>query len=383
MNKFLNPSGSAFVNGASGHALDFDDNCYAGIVHGSAVVFPAVLAYSQHNQLSGKDLLKGFIIGLEIQFALAKAFTNEIYDKGWWTTSVFGSIGSTAGVASISGLNQRDIENALSISASGVGAIRAIRGTNAKHFYCGKSAENGIISSNLAQRGASGPIDVFEDQNGLKSILNGNNFDNQAIKNIGTKFSLLDPGVDIKKYPVCYASHSASDGIKFILETKKINPDEIKEINCIVPKVITSNLTYNNPQTVKEAQFSMQFSIAMIIRFGSIKLEHLNKKYILDKKTKILMKKIKIIVGNIPNSYRKSKLICPEWTNVQLILKNGNSYEKFIGAPTGSAIKPLDKQSLFNKFQSCIQYSEVNFNIENLYEKLNQIESINNCNELF
>jgi len=167
------------------------------------------------------------------------------------------------------------------------------------------------------------------------------------------------------------------------LETKKINPDEIKKINCIVPKVITSNLTYNNPQTVKEAQFSMQFSIAMIVRFGSIKLEHLNKKYILDKKTKILMKKIKIIVGNIPKSYRKSKLICPEWTNVQLILKNGNSYEKFIGAPTGSAIKPLDKQSLFNKFQSCIQYSEVNFNIENLYEKLNQIESINNCNELF
>ena len=220
MNKFLNPSGSAFVNGASGHALDFDDNCYAGIVHGSAVVFPAVLAYSQHKKLSGKDLLKGFIIGLEIQFALAKAFTNEIYDKGWWTTSVFGSIGSTAGVASISGLNQREIENALSISASGVGAIRAIRGTNAKHFYCGKSAENGIISSNLAQRGASGPIDVFEDQNGLKSILNGNSFDNKPIKNIGTKFSLLDPGVDIKKYPVCYASHSASDGIKFILETK-------------------------------------------------------------------------------------------------------------------------------------------------------------------
>ena len=383
MNKFLNPSGSAFVNGASGHALDFDDNCYAGIVHGSAVVFPAVLAYSQHKQLSGKDLLKGFIIGLEIQFALAKAFTNEIYDKGWWTTSVFGSIGSTAGVASISGLNQRDIENALSISASGVGAIRAIRGTDAKHFYCGKSAENGIISSNLAQRGASGPIDVFEDQNGLKSILNDKNFDNQAIKNIGTKFSLLDPGVDIKKYPVCYASHSASDGIKFILETKKINPEEIKEINCVVPKVIASNLTYNYPQTVKEAQFSMQFSIAMIIRFGSIKLEYLNKKYILDKKTKILMKKIKIIVGNIPKSYRKSKLICPEWTNVKLILKNGNSYEKFIGAPTGSAIKPLDKQSLFNKFQSCIQYSEVNFNIENLYEKLNQIESINNCNELF
>src|SRR6186713_3066949 len=25
---------AAFVNGASAHALDFDDNCYAGVVHG-------------------------------------------------------------------------------------------------------------------------------------------------------------------------------------------------------------------------------------------------------------------------------------------------------------------------------------------------------------
>ena len=41
------------------------------------------------------------------------------------------------------------------------------------------------------------------------------------IKNIGDDFSLLDPGVDIKKYPVCYASHAAADGINDILKSKK------------------------------------------------------------------------------------------------------------------------------------------------------------------
>ena len=70
-NKYFNPSGAAFVNGASAHALEFDDNCYAGVVHGSAVVFPAVLAFAQHQALSGKDLLKSFIVGLEIEFAVA------------------------------------------------------------------------------------------------------------------------------------------------------------------------------------------------------------------------------------------------------------------------------------------------------------------------
>ena len=53
--KSFNPSGAAFVNGASAHSLEFDDNCYAGVVHGSAVVFPAVLAFAQHKALSGLD----------------------------------------------------------------------------------------------------------------------------------------------------------------------------------------------------------------------------------------------------------------------------------------------------------------------------------------
>ena len=80
--KSFNPSGAAFVNGASAHSLEFDDNCYAGVVHGSAVVFPAVLAFAQHKALSGLDLLKSFVVGLEIEFAVAKAFSNSVYDKG-------------------------------------------------------------------------------------------------------------------------------------------------------------------------------------------------------------------------------------------------------------------------------------------------------------
>ena len=139
-NKYFNPSGAAFVNGASAHALEFDDNCYAGVVHGSAVVFPAVLAFAQHQSLSGKDLLKSFIVGLEIEFAVAKAFSNSIYDKGWWTTSVLGSIGSAAGVASLAKLKIDEIENALSLAISGIGATRAVRGTNAKHYYCGRAS---------------------------------------------------------------------------------------------------------------------------------------------------------------------------------------------------------------------------------------------------
>ena len=383
MKKFFNPAGAAFVNGALGHSLDFDDNCYAGVVHGSAVVFPAVLAYAQHNQLNGNDLIRSFIIGLETQFAVAKAYSNTIYHKGWWTTSVFGSLGSTAGVSSILNLDKNEIDNAISISLSCVGAIRAIRGTNAKHYYCGKSAENGIIACDIAKKGATGPIDVFEDGNGLLKILSDNQFDLNFINNLGNDFYLLNPGVDIKKYPVCYASHAAADGVKFLIDSYKIKIDEISSIICIVPQIIASNLTYKYPNSVKEAQFSLQFAIAIILKFGSIKLEHLDNKFIQDNSIKKLMKLVKMKVDILPKNISKNEVICPEWSNVQLVDNNGKSFEKFMGTPIGAAKKPLSQNMLFEKFNSCIQYSGVSKSAEKIYNKLLNIEKIENCRELY
>lgn len=380
--KSFNPSGAAFVNGASAHSLEFDDNCYAGVVHGSAVVFPAVLAFAQHKALSGLDLLKSFIVGLEIEFAVAKAFSNSIYDKGWWTTSVLGSVGSAAGVASLANTNIREIENALSLAISGVGSIRAVRGTDAKHYYCGRAAESGVIANLLAMEGSTGPLDVFEDRNGIISILNDKAFEHSHINNIGKEFSLLTPGVDIKKYPVCYASHAAADGIKSIIESKNIPIENIDKIICTVPPIIASNLTFHKPRTAKEAQFSLEFSIALMLKYRDIKLEHLSSEYILDPDIRNLINKVSMNVSKLPKRIKPTRKICPEWSNVELFTKNGESHEKFVGAPLGSSIDPLPRNMLYKKFNSCVEFSNIKFETKSVYEKLINIEKLKNCQEL-
>ena len=38
---------AALINGAAAHFWDFDDTSYTGIMHGSAVVFPTVVALAQ------------------------------------------------------------------------------------------------------------------------------------------------------------------------------------------------------------------------------------------------------------------------------------------------------------------------------------------------
>ena len=380
---FLNSSGAAFTNATSAHALDFDDNCYAGIVHGSAVVFPAVLAVAQEQNKKGKDILKGFVLGLEVEFAIAKALSNSIYDKGWWTTSLLGSIGSAAGVSSVLELNIQETSNALALAISGSGAMRAVRGTNAKHFYCGQASERGVLSALLSKQGLTGPIDTFEDQNGIIKILNDGNFDHNPIDKLGSEFGLLNPGVDIKKYPVCYASHSAIDATKDIISNNDISFDSIKSITVKVPELVASNLKYTKPKTVSEAQFSMQFSIASLLYFGEMSLDTLNPESIADQNIQKLLEKIKMQVVEIPSEHLSSDLICPEWSLVELDTINGNRYNCFVGSPSGSSKKPMAEETFYNKFKACIQYSDKSRDTEKLFDHLKNIEFIDDINELF
>ena len=288
-------------------------------------------------------------------------------------------IDSSSGIyANSISMNQNSMgSNFTDVGAAGAG------GGYGKHYYCGKAAESGIIISSLAIKGATGPLEVFEDRNGIINVINDKDFNYDYIERIGKDFSIITPGVDIKKYPVCYASHAAIDGINSILKSEKIKINDIKKIVCGVPPIIESNLTYNDPKNAKEAQFSIQFAIAMIIKFGSIKLEHLNNEYIFDTSIQILMKKIFMNVEKLPKKINFEDNICPEWSNVQLYTNDGNFFEKFIGAPIGSASSPLTNNMLFDKFQSCLKFSKFDKEPKKLYDKLFNIEKLKNCRDLF
>ena len=349
----LSAPGAALANGVAAHALDFDDNSYAGVVHGSAVVLPAVLSIAQQYGMSGKDLLDAFIVGLETEFALARALTNSIYDKGWWTTSVLGGFGAVAGAARLMHLNPEVIARALSFVAVGVGAIRALRGADTKHYYCGRAAETGVIAAMMADRGGSAPVDVFEDRNGVLRIINDSLFESKYIEKLGREFSLRAPGVDIKRYPVCYASHAAIDAMLEILESNNLKPEDIDRVTCLVPPIVASNLSYTAPVTGVQAQFSMQFSIAAVILYRGVGLEHLRKDTLERADLRNLMKRVTMHVGDLPSGVECRNVISPEWANVSVTTRDGISQEVFCGSARGSAAHPLSDSEIDKKFLAC------------------------------
>ena len=122
------------------------------------------------------------------------------------------------------------------------------------------------------------------------------------------KFTILFSGL----FFLLNAQNIIDNKVSFqYIQLPKIKIDEISSIICIVPQIIASNLTYKYPNSVKEAQFSLQFAIAIILKFGSIKLEHLDKKFIQDNSIKKLMKLVKMKVDILPKNISKNEAICP------------------------------------------------------------------------
>src|SRR3954453_5480895 len=181
----LNAPGAALANGAAAHALDFDDNCYAGFVHGSAVILPAVLATAEAEGASGADLLTAFVAGCEAEFAVGAAMTASLYEKGWWTTGVLGPVGASIAAARILGLDAQSTPCALGLAVAGTGGAKACFGTDGKPVLCGRAAERGVLAALMARAGITGPWDAFENSRGFASLFNGGTFNPKALDGLG------------------------------------------------------------------------------------------------------------------------------------------------------------------------------------------------------
>jgi 2-methylcitrate dehydratase PrpD len=346
-------SAAAFMNGTAAHALDFDDNCYAGFVHGSAVIAPAALAVAQQVDASGRDLITAFVVGSECEYAFGAATANVLYDKGWWTTGVLGPIGAAVAASRLLELSPEKTACALGLAIAGAGGMKACFGTDAKALMAGRASEAGVVCALLAERGAIGPLDAVESKNGFANLFNGSQFDSGVLDALGKTWFLQSPGVDIKRIPVCLSSHAAVDALMELVLANGVEESDIEAILCDVPPIVCANLVYADPATPQQAQFSMQYAIAASLRYGTLSLAHLDQQLIGRGELKQFMPRIRMHSGPMWND-AKLRNSAPEGAHVTLVLRNGTSYTSFRGNPRGSSAHPLSRQELDHKFLACV-----------------------------
>ena len=157
----LDALGASFVNAISANLLDFDDTHMDTIIHPAAPVAAPVLALAEARGSSGRDVIKAFVLGVEIECRIGSAVSPGHYARGWHITSTCGVFGAAAACARLLGLPADGIANAIGIAASQSAGIVENLASAAKNVSVGNAARNGLFAALLAEQGyAASPLAI-------------------------------------------------------------------------------------------------------------------------------------------------------------------------------------------------------------------------------
>ncbi|WP_051140927.1 MmgE/PrpD family protein [Azospirillum brasilense] len=341
--------GAAFANTAAAHALDFDDNSYAGFVHGSAVVVPTALAAVEAAGGTGADLLTAVVAGAEAEYALAVALGNGVYEAGWWTTALFGVVGAAATAAKAFRLDGDRAADAVAFALCGAGGMRACFGTGAKPLLAAQAAANGLRAARLAKRGGAVPHVV----GGLCPAGGAGPLRSHGADGLGPAVAPAGPG----------HRHQGLSGLPLLARGGRrgarpddgapLPPSDITAVRCVVPPLVAANLTYDRPTTPGEARFSLPFAVACVMLHGDLTLDHLTTATLADPHLHAAMERVSMRPDPGWNADPDRARLAPEGADVTVETATGRTFRRFCASARGTVARPLSAQEHAGKFHDC------------------------------
>ncbi|MFA5644416.1 MAG: MmgE/PrpD family protein [Patescibacteria group bacterium] len=344
---------SALVNGINAHVAEVDDGIRFASFHPGAPIISALLSVAEKEKLSGRDFLRGIIVGYEASIKLATSIYPFHRARGYHTTGTCGVIGSAIGVATALNLSKKQFKDSFStaIGASS-GLLKVFEdASELKPFNVGQAALSGLVAVFSAKAGFNGPNDVLSGENGFIKIMAGKcNLDYLTRK----KNNYLEiEKIYFKPYFSCRLGHSAIEAVLNLKLKEKIKVENIEKIKIKIYQLAIDNHDHVDILNVSSAKMSIPYSVAVALIFGKVGINEFSSLTIKDKRVLALLKKIKIQPDKKLDKFLPQK----RPTIVEIITKDKKVYSERVDLPKGEPEKPLQKEELEAKFSSLAIFS--------------------------
>ncbi len=254
---------AALVNGAAGHALDFDDTHLTIMGHPTVPVAPAVLALAERLECSGAELVSAFVSGVEVECRLGALVSPSHYARGWHATGTLGTFGAAAGCAQLLGLDEEQWLHALGIAGTQAAGLKGVFGTMCKPLHAGKAAANGLLAAVLAGRGFTSNQEIVETRQGFGATHAASLAEAEALKPLEDRYLIRD--TLFKYHAACYLTHGVIEGALLLRQEHGVNPDEVAAVEVQVDPGVLDVANIEEPRTGLEGKFSLRAVTAMAL----------------------------------------------------------------------------------------------------------------------
>jgi 2-methylcitrate dehydratase PrpD len=254
---------AALVNGAIGHALDYDDVNLAMPGHASVAILPGLIALAEQRRSSGQEVIAAFVAGYEIACRIGMALRPGHYDRGFHATGTVGCFGAAAACARLLGLDAEATARALGIAGTQAAGLKSQFGTMCKPFHAGKASHNGLLAARLAARGFSSRDDLVECEQGFALTHSPDFAPAAALATPPNGFHIF--GNLFKYHAACYLTHGPIECARALREQHGVEPEQVARLTLSLDRSCDRVCNIPAPTDGLEAKFSLRQTVAMAL----------------------------------------------------------------------------------------------------------------------
>jgi 2-methylcitrate dehydratase len=345
------PVRSAFANSLMIRAMDYNDIYWKQDPSHPSDIIPAATSLGERENLSGRDLIVGIVLGHEIEMRLCLVGVPGIRERGWHHATLT-AFASPVVASWMLRLPWEQMQHAIGISAShccSLGAVTAGKLTMMKNTVDPMATAAGVEAALLAKRGYSGPEHVLDGKEGLFHCL-GEAWDRgQMTDGLGDRFLIVDCGM--KAYPTEALTHSPISATLHIVREHNLQAEEIEEVHIeSIARAadILSDPSKYEPDSKETADHSLPYCIAAALVDHRVTPQQFTDAKIRDGRLRAQLRKVMVTA----NEEFEKLFPAQQSTRVTITTTSGQKHAMRVDMPKGDPRDPMTQEELQIKFDA-------------------------------
>lgn len=371
------PLFAAWVNGMSGHVLDFE-MMWNPPCHPCSSLLPALWALSDQQPVRGKQFLASYVVGLEVLARLLLLTGNRVPTL-FHPQAIAGQLGCVSASSHLLGLKKNALRHALGITASCCCGLMANVGSMTKCLHSGMGSMSGLQSALLAQEGFTANPAILDYEPGIFHAFFGSLSTEvlveHLVKKIGKPYWLEAQNFALKRYPCQYGTHFAIEAALKMRQSHRIDPNSIVSIELEFPEF--PYISRKKLLSPLEGKFSLQYLLASAFVDGNVTEATFHA-------TMMQRPIIHTLMSSTTISYnRQLKPTFEDMTGLLTVhLINGSTFQEICSKPVGHWDNLMTEDLIRNKFHEILSPYYSTHWIEELLHSLSHLEQCPNMSDI-
>lgn len=298
--------GAAIAMGHSSNSFDIDDGFRMLCGHPGTSFVGGTLAAALEKNVTCREYLTTLVICYEL--SIRWGFAMQDHYKYLHSTGAYGAFGTAAGVGRLLGLDEKQLNNALSIAdfhAPMTPVMRAVEYPSMNKDGVPFGALVGTMSVLETLSGSTGKTHLLE----MPEYA-------QHLEDLGEKFHILD--LYFKPYTCCRWAHQPILGIQKLMAEHRFTHEDVThvKVNTFTSAARLSTIV---PTSTDEAQYNIAFPVASALVFGDVGYAQVREEALTNPVVLENMKKLEFAVDpELDKLFPGQRL-----ANVEITLKDG------------------------------------------------------------